>query len=700
MSFFRICNVISSSHDTGKACVGPKPQHKAATVGSWSLFLLIMARVSCGACHAMREYQSKGLAVLAVLLLLGTGVPLHPVFSAPTKSATGRASTSGSKSSAVPPPAAAQQPETPIEHNNRGVELGNKGLWLEAVHEHELAVEADPNNKEFRTNLSAAQLRYGDVLAAKHDYSGAIKQYRGALYADENNLSAEHNLDECLRRLGKNPDDVKAHVAMGEDAETSGDYETAIVEYRRCTKISDDGSYYARLGMVYRKAGKDVQAFNELKTAVTRPWSVESRQDKAFGLSSVHRMLGDILKQYAYIARKDGRQTTALKRLVNAGIEYRRAVTLNPGDLDAVQSLVEVSREAVAINPCFDNELTLAGAYQLSGDMEHARMEYDKCYRLDPNSSVLSAARRSFYGAVVRSPTVPPDFLQSTMGKIEAQLKKTPNDAELLYLYGRGYEAQGNTAQALAYYQKASAINPYVNPDLAQGLSRLGQGTPALAAPLGAAPQSTGASGTGYAGATYTGGRVAAEGSLKEASGEPLPILRTTAGSFSSGGSVLQRLPDPTSSLQAVTSGSTYSQFENMIVSGQTEQAFSVLTAYVKAHPQDGHAWLLLGNVSEKKGDLNGAEVAYRQAKNLNDPAADEALRQIDASRVQPLLQEADRYMADRNWVGASASLHDALTLAPEMPLVHRKLSEVLKQMGDTKESSRELKKAQELEKK
>jgi hypothetical protein len=33
------------------------------------------------------------------------------------------------------------------------------------------------------------------------------------------------------------------------------------------------------------------------------------------------------------------------------------------------------------------------------------------------------------------------------------------------------------------------------------------------------------------------------------------------------------------------------------------------------------------------------------------------------------------------------------------MPVVHKKLAEVLKQMGDTKESNRELKKAQELEK-
>jgi tetratricopeptide (TPR) repeat protein len=595
--------------------------------------------------------------ILSGIVAVITAAPTLTVFAAAA------AKTNATSKPAAPP--AEHKPQTPIEHNNRGVELGNKGLWVEAIHEHELAVEAEPHNKEFRTNLSAAQLRYGDVLVSKHDYYGAVKQYHGALYADENNLSAERNLDECLKHLGKNPDDLKTRLTMGEDAETSGDYETAIVEYRRCTKISDDGSYYARLGTVYRKAGKDVEAFNELKTAVTRPWSVESRQDRAFGLSSVHRMLGDILKQYAYIARKDGRQAIALKRWINAGIEYRRATTLNPGDLDSVQSLVEVAREAIAINPCFDNELTLAGAYQLMGDFEHARMEYDKCYQLDPNNAILGTARRSFYIAVVRSPTASADLVQTTMGKIETQLKKTPNDAELLYAYGRGKETQGSVGEALSYYEKAAAINPSVNTDLSQGLSRLRHG-------------SSGGTSTSFSNSS---------GVLERLSPESVAI----GGGTNAGSAV--------GAAAGATSQASYEQFEKMIVGGHTDEACKELMSYVQTHPQEAHAWLLLGNACEKKGDLDEASVAYRQAKNLKDPAADESLRQIDASRVQPLLKEADKYMADRNWVGASASLHDALTVAPNMPIVHRKLSEVLKQLGDDKESSRELRKAQELEK-
>ena len=139
---------------------------------------------------------------------------------------------------------------------------------------------------------------------------------------------------------------------------------------------------------------------------------------------------------------------TALKRLSNAGIEYRRAVTLNPLNSDAIAGLTEIAREAVSIRPSFDNHLMLAGAYQLGGDYDRAKMEYEACWKLDRNSTTLAAARRSYHLAVVCHPRSPV-ILASTVQKIEDALKQTPDDPELLYIYGRGKEAQGETEQAL-----------------------------------------------------------------------------------------------------------------------------------------------------------------------------------------------------------------------------------------------------------
>ncbi len=59
------------------------------------------------------------------------------------------------------------------------------------------------------------------------------------------------------------------------------------------------------------------------------------------------------------------------------------------------------------------------------------------------------------------------------MQKIEDGLKQTPNDPELLYILGRGKEAQGETEPALRAYENAAAINPLIYPDLKDRIASL-----------------------------------------------------------------------------------------------------------------------------------------------------------------------------------------------------------------------------------
>jgi len=115
-----------------------------------------------------------------------------------------------------------------------------------------------------------------------------------------------------------------------------------------------------------------------------------------------------------------------MKRLLNSGIDTGERLCFNPLNTDAIHGLIEVSREAVAVNPSFDNHLMLAGAYQLQPDFEHARREYQECYKLNRNSPVLAQARRSFHYAVVSSSQASQPMLAESMQKIEEQLRNTP----------------------------------------------------------------------------------------------------------------------------------------------------------------------------------------------------------------------------------------------------------------------------------
>jgi len=465
-------------------------------------------------------------------------------------------------------------PRTPLEHNNRGVELGSKGLWPDAIREHEEALQADSDNKEFRTNLSAAQLRFGDVLANKHDYSAAIKQYRGALYVDPDNAPADEHLSASLRAIKKNPDDINVRMRMGEDAELSGDYETAIVEYRKCIKMRDDGPNYARLGRVFLKAGKVVDGFDELKTAVGKGWETKDKLE----LGACHRQLGDILAKYADIAFRQGRKMEGMQRLLNAGIEYRRAVTINTSDADAARSLVKVAREAVAFKPSYDNHMTLGGAYQLVGDFQHAKMEYEECGKLNPNAADLATARASYRLALDgRSAATS----QEDSGKASDNATKSEPPTE--------------------------------------------------------------------------------DGTVKKLM--------------------------------------CYAEIEGKLRSGDIDGAQKQSEEILKKDDKQGHAWLLLGNAQEKKGELDKAAVSYRMAMLLKDPDGAAALRGVDTSRVQPLLKEADKAMSENNLEAAAAALRQAVQMAHELPDLHRRYAEVLRKLGNNADADLELQKVKELEK-
>ncbi|MCC6977827.1 MAG: tetratricopeptide repeat protein [Candidatus Melainabacteria bacterium] len=548
-------------------------------------------------------------------------------------------------------------PTNPLEHNNRAVELGSKGLWADAIREHEIALEGDPYNEQFKINLSGACLRYGDMLASRKKYYEAMVQYRKALFADPANAVADKNLDECLKASGKNPDDAEGRRKIAEAAEVEGRFRTAQVEYRKVCRMTDDGSAHADLARSLYKDGQDVAAFEELKIAVNKPWKDKIEQAKC------HTMLGDLLWKYAKVARDRGDRQAGLKRLQNAAISYRRAVTLNPSYSDAIQGLKEVAREAVSISGSFDNHLMLAGAYQLSGDFEHAKMEFEEAWKKSPNSPALAKARRSYYVAVVINPTTPPAVLANVMTKLEDLLKQNNQDAEILFCYGRGKESQGDRETAMRAYRAAASINPHIHPDLLQGISRLGGG-PAPGGPVVAGGGPAGAS------AAAPGGKPGAA-PVVPAAAPAAPIL------------------DPR----------RFAAAEGKMASGDSDGAQKELNALIDKDPKDGEAWLRMGRVNEKKGNLDEASASYRMSFNLGTKEAKDAMNQVDLSRIQNIKQEAEKAEAAGNWIVAASSWKEACTLAPHLPLPFKSLAVCLQKMGDSKEAEKVLKKLKDIEK-
>ena len=118
----------------------------------------------------------------------------------------------------------------------------------------------------------------------------------------------------------------------------------------------------------------------------------------------------------------------------------------------------------------------------------------------------------------------------------------------------------------------------------------------------------------------------------------------------------------------------------------------------IEKDPKDGNAWLLLGKTQERKGNLDEAQVSYRQAQASKSDEAQAALSRIRDLRIKPHMDQAEKFISEKNWAGAASELREAISIAPTGPL-HRQLSEILKTMGETKEAAREIERAQRLEK-
>jgi tetratricopeptide (TPR) repeat protein len=539
------------------------------------------------------------------------------------------------------------EPHTAQEHNNRAVELGSKELWVDAIREHELAVELDQSNSPYRTNLSAAHLLYGKLCKEKHNLYDAARQFRAALFVDPKNAEADQNLDEVLNQMGKASKDAKVRQSFAEDADLGGDFETAIVEYRKCAQLLDDGPTHAELGRSLLRSGLPVDAFKELSIGASKPWPADDSASKA--QSDCHASLGNILREYARVAKEGGKDNLYRIRLRSAGIEYRRAVTINPLNTNAILGLVDVAQQAVALNPTFDNHLTLASAYQLQGDFGRARLELDACRKLTPSSPEIEQARKSLCLAEVKSSTTTPAALSSIVATLKLQLKQNSSDAKLWYIYGFACERQSDRFTALDAYKHALTLDAAVAEDLSTRIERLKQAATANNSPsTGAAP--------------------ATEQSSSDKTGGLLQSLRK------------------------------YSEIEALLRSGKLDQAKEAILAQIQISPRAGRAWLLLGLASERANETDFAIAAYHQADNLKEPGAKVAAESLNTARVAPLIAQGDELAKSGDWARAASLYRQATILDNDLPNVHRKLADALQHLGDDRDASLERKQADELE--
>lgn len=341
-----------------------------------------------------------------------------------------------------------------IDANNHGYALGRAGRWNEAIAQHELACKLDPSNKQFRTNLSAARVNYGQVRLAQKDYSGAAHLFRKALTAAHDNAMAAKLLSEAIQRAGLDPTLAENRLGIGDQLAASGDLDGAMIEYQQAMQLDPGARTYVKMGDMSMRYGQATNALNWYRQAVVK--------DTNYG--PAHRQLGLI-----YMMQKD---------YTSAAASLRKAVILDAKDNAAGLALIDIWRKQVSMNPeLAENHLGLAGAFQLTGDYQSAAGEYLQVEQLDPGNARLAPGRESLARAMKHTTAekhraaaevfISQGLAKDALSEISQAVNVEPRNARYQFLMGEALESGGDIQGALRAYHTSVLIDPQNNQEAA-----------------------------------------------------------------------------------------------------------------------------------------------------------------------------------------------------------------------------------------
>ena len=175
-----------------------------------------------------------------------------------------------------------------LEANNRGVALGKQGRWTEAIQAHENAVSLDPQNKQYRINLSAARCSFGQARLAAKDYNAAAGLFRKSLAAASDNGLAAKLLNQTMLKQGHDPSVVEERVSIGDQLLAANDLESALIEYQTAMQLESSARTFCKMGDVALRCAQFPTAVNWYRQALL----------KDANFAPAHRQMGFVQMQW------------------------------------------------------------------------------------------------------------------------------------------------------------------------------------------------------------------------------------------------------------------------------------------------------------------------------------------------------------------------------------------------------------------
>lgn len=339
---------------------------------------------------------------------------------------------------------------------NQGIKYHSSRNYDLAIKSFAEAYELDKTNPDILGNLSVVHNNYGRYLSERTDSTGALREFRLALFYDKTNEIARKNLETQLKHKKVDPKDINQRLAEARDERSKSNFLAAIAELQEANRIKPSSKAYVIIAKIYH-----VLALRSLNNKVAFMARALKNLDIAQEIDQ-HNPEPLVAKGDIYIA----------KGKISRGIDfYKQAVAKDPTNGESQQALINGWLAAIRVAPgVANNYVGLATAYQLNGNMDQSEKNFRRALQIDPNNLLASEGINAIENDRVKmqldlflnraiSLQKEERFDESIDNYIKA-VRLSPRNPDIHYNIGTCFQAKKDWFQAEKAYRKALDLNP------------------------------------------------------------------------------------------------------------------------------------------------------------------------------------------------------------------------------------------------
>ena len=301
--------------------------------------------------------------------------------------------------------------ETAMTQFNKGTQFLEEGLFEEAIASFHIVIELEPNQ-------SWAYHYLGEALARLGKLEEAVTAYRKAVELKPDFCWSYHHLGDVLERqqqwegsiiafrqaIELNPEHFGSYLGLGKSLEKLGQLDEAITAYRRASELDPEADWMQyRLGeLLQQRTQLDLEG-----AIASYRRAIELNPDDVQAYRKLLQIQPDNLEVWLQL----GKVLIKLEQWEEAITPYRRLTELNPDDVQAhyrlgellikqgdLEGAIDTLRHSLELSPKSDESYyNLGEALAAQGNATEASLCYYKAFKLNPNNMQANQKRPRIY---------------------------------------------------------------------------------------------------------------------------------------------------------------------------------------------------------------------------------------------------------------------------------------------------------------